>query len=468
MPDQARADVNGAVSFWWADAGGLPRPRAPLSSTGVDVDVAIIGAGFTGLWTAYYLARSAPGLRIALLDREFAGFGASGRNGGWLTGEFGWSPERYARHTSRDAVIAFRRALARTVDIVIEEAAEAGIDADIVKAGALRIATNPAQVERLRVTIEHERDWGADLQESLWLNDNQLARRLHATGALAGDWTPQAARVQPAKLVRGLADAVERLGVHIYERTAVTAIRPHLVATDRGPVRAQTIVRATEGFTAGLPGARRDWLPMNSAMIVTAPLTDRQWEAIGWSGCELLGDTAHAYLYAQRTREGRIAVGGRGIPYRFGSATDVRGATQQATIAMLNAMLLRLFPALRGIRIDHAWCGVLAVPRDWCATVGLDRRTGIGWAGGYVGVGVAASNLAGRTLRSLILGWDDEETGLPWVNRTVRRWEPEPLRWLGVQGLYALYRAADTREHQRDSDRTSRLAILADALAGRG
>ena len=273
------------------------------------------------------------------------------------------------------------------------------------------------------------------------------------------------ARVQPAKLVRGLAEAVERRGVRIAEQTEVLAIEPARVRTARGTVRAPIVLRCTEGFSATLPGARREWLPLNSAQVITEPLPESAWREIGWDGHEILGDFANAYCYCQRTREGRIAVGGRGTPYRFGSAIDSRGAPDPATVEGLVAILHRHFPAARGARIAHAWCGVLGVPRDWCATVGLDAGTGIGWAGGYVGVGVSTSNLAGRTLADLALGRTTELTQLPWVNRRVRRWEPEPLRWLGVHGMYALLRAGDRREQTGGAP--SRLAVLGNWLTGR-
>ena len=274
------------------------------------------------------------------------------------------------------------------------------------------------------------------------------------------------ARVQPAKLVQGLAKAVERLGVTIFEGTAVTGLEKGVVTTDRGRVTAPVIIRATEGSTAGLPGLSKTWLPLNSAQIVTEPLPDALWDEIGWKGYEVLGDGAHAYCYAQRTREGRIAMGGRGVPYRFGSKTDHNGETQAETIRQLTDILHRHFPQVRQVKIDHAWCGVLGVPRDWCATVGLDRKTGIGWAGGYVGVGVSTSNLSGQTLADLVLGRNTDLTRLPWVNRQVRAWEPEPLRFLGVHSMYRLFHMADRME-ARPGAGPSPLAAFANRLTGR-
>ncbi|MCD2175702.1 NAD(P)/FAD-dependent oxidoreductase [Rhizobium sp. C4] len=456
--------MNGNVSFWYADLGGLPKKRPGLPGDR-QADICIIGAGYTGLWTAYYLKKTNPSLSIVIVEREFAGFGGAGRNGGWLSGGFDWSREKYLKGSSRQAVIAMQRAMAGTVDEVIRIAALEGIDADILRADNLVVATNVAQMERLIDDHKTMLDWEVPAEKIGLLSAHEAAERVCVAGVRGGLVTRGMARVQPAKLARGLAKAVERLGVTIYEGTAVTGYRNGVVETDLGNVRAPVILRATEGFTAGLKGHEREWLPLNSAQIVTEPLPDALWDEIGWRGHELLSEGAHAYCYAQRTREGRIAMGGRGVPYRFGSRTDVNGQTQDATIAQLQAILFRLFPQVKGIGIDHAWCGVLGVPRDWCTTAGFDVASGIGWAGGYVGLGVSSSNLAGRTLTDLVLKRDTELVRLPWVNRSVSRWEPEPLRWLGVHTMYQLYRLADEREAQ-GLGRTSRLARFADKLTG--
>ncbi|PBC04498.1 FAD-binding oxidoreductase [Mesorhizobium sp. WSM3860] len=455
---------NGDISFWYADLGAVPAPRPPLPGD-IDADVAIVGAGYTGLWTAYYLKKAQPSLRIVLLERDFAGFGASGRNGGWLSGGFGWSREKYLKTSTRQGVTAMQKAMAGCVDEVIRVATAEDIDADIRRVDNLTVATNPAQLERVREACETIRSWDADPERIELLDAEATRARINIANVMGGFVIRGQARVQPAKLVRGLAEAVERLGVPIYEKTTVTSIAKGRVATDRGTVRAETIIRATEGFTAGIPGEERTWLALNSAQIVTEPLPQELWREIGWEGHELLGNAAHAYCYAQRTREGRIAMGGRGVPYRYGSRTDVNGRTQQATIDQLHTILTTLLPQTAGCRVDHAWCGVLGVPRDWCTTVGLDPRTRIGWAGGYVGLGVSSSNLSGRTLADLILGNDTELTRLPWVNRKVRPWEPEPLRWLGVHSMYQLYRIADQRE-AAGLARTSKLAALADSITG--
>jgi glycine/D-amino acid oxidase-like deaminating enzyme len=205
---------------------------------------------------------------------------------------------------------------------------------------------------------------------------------------------------------------------------------------------------------------------MNSSLVVTEPISAEVWAEIGWEGLEVLGDMAHAYMYAQRTADGRIAFGGRGVPYRYGSRIDTDGQTPASTVQALGELMTRFFPALGSPRLAHAWSGVLGVPRDWSAGVTYDAVTGLGHAGGYVGTGVAATHLAGRTMADLILGHDTERSRLPWVGHRTRRWEPEPLRWMGVQTMYAAYRAADRAEDARRRT-TSPLARLADRVSGR-
>ncbi|WP_374646202.1 NAD(P)/FAD-dependent oxidoreductase [Tabrizicola sp.] len=458
---------NGDVSFWYAQMGGTPGYRPPLPGDR-SVDVCIIGAGYTGLWTAWYLKTLQPDLSVAVVEREFAGFGASGRNGGWLTGGFSWSREKYlAGGGTREGVIAMGHALRGTVAEVMRVAEEQGIAADILPTDGLTVACTPAQLQRMRETYEEEIAWGTPKTRIEMIGGEEMRARIKVKDAMGALVTHGVARVQPAKLARGLAAAVERLGVQIWEQTTVTGMEKGRVHTDRGTVTAPVIVRATEGFTPGLPGQSRKILPLNSAIVVTEPVPETVWQQIGWNGYELLGDASHTYSYAQRTADNRIAMGGRGVPYRFGSKTDLRGQTQDATIDKLQGILRRLLPEAADLKLSHGWCGVLGVPRDWCASVGFDRKSGMAWAGGYVGLGVSTSNLSGQTLADLILGRDTGLVTLPWVNRKVREWEPEPFRWLGVHGMYQLYYRADAQEARSGGVRTSALAKLANKLTGR-
>ena len=456
--------VNGRVAFWYRDQPVTVR-RPPLDAD-TSVDVAIVGGGYTGLWSAYYLKRAQPDLRVVVLEAEFAGYGASGRNGGWLRAEPPGQLRRYAKTHGWLAAVALQQEMFRSVDEVIAVARAEGIDAEIVKHGMLHIATNPAQHARLRqLTRDLRRQgWGED--DLVDLSLREVVDRILVPGVRGAQFSPHGARLQPAKLVRGLAAAVERLGVTIHEDTRVEQILPRRAVTGRGTVHAQYVLLAVEGFTAGLPGHHRDLLPMNSSMIVTEPLPPDAWREIGWAGAELLGDVAHSFAYLQRTPDGRIVVGGRGIPYRFGSRTDNDGSTDRRTRHQLHTQLVRYFPAAAQVPIAHTWSGVLGVPRDWTAGVSVDQETGLCRAGGYVGHGVTSTNLAGRTVADLILRRDTPLVRLPWVDRPVRRWEPEPLRWIGARSLYAAYRAADRAEHV-GGPRTSRLARAADLISGR-
>lgn len=344
--------VNGGISFWYAD-DGFPGAREPLGGD-ASADVVIVGGGYTGLWTAYYLKKAVPFLRITVLEQKFCGYGASGRNGGWLYNGIA-GRDRYAKLHGHEAAVRLQKAMNDTVDEVVRAVGEEGFDAGLHKGGVLEVARTPAQLARLRAFHEHELSYGEKDRELY--GARETAERIRVADAVGSSWTPHGARVHPAKLVKGLAAAVEALGVTVHEQTPVTEIRPKHAVTPYGTVRAPYVLRCTEGFTAALKGQRRTWLPMNSSMIATEPLTDAQWAAIGWEGRQTLGDMAHAYMYAQRTADGRIALGGRGVPYRFGSRTDNDGRTQAATVEALREVLVGFFPMLAGTRIAHAWSG---------------------------------------------------------------------------------------------------------------
>jgi glycine/D-amino acid oxidase-like deaminating enzyme len=450
-------------SFWLDQLAPEP-PRAPLDGR-QEADVCVVGGGFTGLWTAYELKRSEPRLKVLVLEAEQVGFGASGRNGGWVLGMVSGSPSAWQRRAGPDAPRRMSRAIQDTVAEIGAAVAREQIKCDWHQGGSVTVAQTETQLERIKAELEHEIAWAGE--DCAWqlLDAAQLAQRVAVDHGLGAVYTRACARIQPAALARGLARAIEAAGASIHEASRVISIEPHRVQTVAGQVTARHILLATEAYTANLPERHRALLPLNSSMIVTEPLDAGLWRQLGWENAETMLDGSHLYTYSQRTADGRVAIGGRGVPYRFGSRTDREGAVPARTVAELRERLRQLFPALQDVGIDRAWHGVLGVSRDWCPTVSLNRVSGLGYAGGYAGEGVAASNLAARTLRDLVLGRDSELTRLPWVDSAPRRWEPEPLRFLGARGIYALYREADRRE--ANSGHASRVAKLAKVISGR-
>jgi glycine/D-amino acid oxidase-like deaminating enzyme len=459
----------GSLSLWWDGLSQEVVARPPLERD-IDVDVAVVGGGFTGLWTAYSLALADPTLRIAVVEAEVAGFGASGRNGGWCSALFAASDARLAREHGVPAARSMRRTMQATVDEVGRSAASEGIDCRFAKGGTVVAARNAAQVQSARAEVAEAHALGMDEADLRWLERDEAEKLLGVEGLLGATYTPHCAALDPARLVRGLAAAVERRGVTLYEGTRATAIEPGegarrpVVTTVRATVRADVVVRAVEGWTPSLRGQQRKLLPVYSLMIATEPLPDTFWSGAGLAQRETFADHRHLIIYGQRTADGRVAFGGRGAPYHFASA--VRDSYDRAPRIhdALRRSLVELFPALSGARITHRWGGPLGVPRDWYSSVGLHRSSGMAWAGGYVGDGVSTTNLAGRTLADLIVGRDSDLVHLPWVGHASPDWEPEPLRWLGVNASLWAMKVADRSEERRGEP--SRLAARMERLLG--
>jgi glycine/D-amino acid oxidase-like deaminating enzyme len=257
---------------------------------------------------------------------------------------------------------------------------------------------------------------------------------------------------------------VERRGVRVHEQTRVTSITPGRAVTDHGTVRADVVVRATEGYPPTVAGPRRAVAPVHSLIIATEPLPAGVWEEIGLRRRETFTDHRHLIIYGQRTADDRLVFGGRGAPYQFGSRTISEFAAGHRVFRHLHRTLVDLLPVVAGSKVTHSWGGALGVPRDWCASVGLDRSTGLAWAGGYVGDGVSTTNLAGRTLADLVLDRETALVRLPWVGHRSRPWEPEPLRWMGINAGLRAATAADLEE--RLTGRPSRIARLVQPLVG--
>ena len=453
-------------SLWWEtlppSLAGASRP--PLSGDAT-ADVAIVGAGYTGLWTAYYLLRHDPSLRVVVLEREVAGYGASGRNGGWVSALFPVAGERLAREVGRDQALAMLRSLQRTVDEVGTVAAREGIDCHYAKGGTVVLARSGVQLARARSEVESAHALGLTDADVRLLSAAEARERVPATEVRGATYTPHCAAIHPARLVRGLAQVVERMGARIHEGTAVTSLEPGVARTPTGSVKAEVVVRATEGYTAGLPGQRRAIAPVYSLLVATDPLPPDVLSHIGLGARETFADERHLIIYGQRTADDRIAFGGRGAPYHYASRVEPAFDEEPRVFDELRRVLVDLFPTLADVGISHRWGGPLGIARDWHPSVGLDRGTGLAWAGGYVGDGVAATNLAGRTLADLVLRRDTERTHLPWVNHRSRRWEPEPFRWLGVNAGLRVMGSADHVEEKRGRP-AKRASVMSRFLGG--
>jgi glycine/D-amino acid oxidase-like deaminating enzyme len=413
------------------------------------------------LWTAYYLAQ-ATDADIVVIDAEHVGFGASGRNGGWCSALFPASLESLSRlpGSSRSAALAQADALRATIDEIGRVVQAEGIDCGWAKGGTVIAARSAAQWARAQAEYEHALRWGrSDLR---LLDGDEAAARINASKTVGATFTRDCAALHPGRLAHGLAAACERLGVEIFHQSRATAMAPGTVTTERGRLHADVVVRATEGYTATLPGHRRAIAPVYSLVTATAPLTADLWSEIGLAERETFADHRHVVVYGQRTADDRLVFGGRGAPYHLGSRIRPRFDHAPLVFDMLRRTLVEMFPVLSDIETTHTWGGVLGVPRDWCASVGFDRTTGLGWAGGYVGDGVSTTNLAGRTLRDLVLGAETDLTALPWVGHRSPRWEPEPVRWLGINAGLRAMMLADAEE--RATGRPSRIARLVKPL----
>jgi len=432
-----------SISYWFDSLGAEPELRPPLSGN-LDVDVAIVGGGFTGLWTAYYLMLADPSCRVAVIERETAGFGASGRNGGWCVALIHGLDHYFARDPQSGA--ALRDAMKASVDEVGAVCETEGIAADFHKGGGLTVATNALQAERLGEGLKLQREIGWTEDDVQWLEPDELTARIRVSSSYGGTFNVNTAAVNPAKLARGVADAAERRGASIYEQTTALSVEPGRVQTSHGTVRARRIVMALDAHVTQLPGYRRNVLPTYEHMIATEPFSDRTWEEIGLSKRGLFGDTSRLFTYAQRTADNRIAIGGRSVAYHFGSGIRPRFEKNRHVERKLVDSLREMLPQLGEFAVTHRWGGVLGLPRDFISSISLDETTGIAGVGSYSGEGVCPSNLAGRTLCDFALGRKTPLTELPWVGHRSPRWEPEPLRWLGVQAGVILSASTDRTE----------------------
>jgi glycine/D-amino acid oxidase-like deaminating enzyme len=432
-------------SFWLETAGENLTPRASLACS-QEVDIAILGGGYSGLWTAYYLKRANPDFRIAILEREIVGFGASGRNGGWCSSRFPVTPtvlgERFGDGVARNLLLVMFDA----VDEIGRVCSREGIAADYRKGGILTVARGGHQEPSLRASYEGYCRLGLE-NYFQFLSAEESRERVNITNVRAGLYTPESASIHPAKLARGLARTLEKQGVAIYEQTEVTDVvggrAPRLVSRS-GELRAkQGVLLAGEAYLTKLRKFHRTLLPMYSLISITEPLTPAQWAEVGWQNHESLASYRLTVDYLTRTADGRILFGSRGAPYRFGSLITDDQDRHELTHSRIHHLVGEWFPALKGIQFTHNWGGPVGMPRDWMPAVRFDPATYIGFIGGYTGQGVATSNLAGRVMAALLTEPTSPIARLPMAQRRSPNWEMEPLRWLVVRYMQKAFQRMD-------------------------
>ncbi len=434
-------------SFWLDTIPGSLAPRAALEDD-IEVDIAIVGAGYTGLWTAWYLQQHHPGLNIVILEAEIAGFGASGRNGGWcasyITGIEHWfdDPE------TRAGAVRLQRQMFDAVKEVGHVTQQESIDCHFDQSGALEVAVLPVHLKRLREELEYMHAQGFTDTDYRWLSPDETRGMINIDKVGGGLLMSHCAAIHPARLARGLAERVEKQQVRLYEKTPVLEITGRQLRTPHGKVTAQTIVLATEGYTNTLPDQQRRLVPVHSMMVVTEPLNTEQLKAIGSPDRYTFGTPDHIVTYGQLTNDNRIAFGCRGS-YCYGSRVHDFDPLE-AEFGLVRKTLLRFFPDLKDIRFTHAWGGPMGVSRSLRPSINHDPVKGLAWAGGYFGNGVGAANLAGRTLADLVLGRDTQRVDTPWVNPPDGhdKWEPEPVRWLGINTRRQFMQLADKAEYR--------------------
>lgn len=429
------------MSLWWSlvdhpvfTPGKLDRPW----------DVVIVGGGFSGLWTAHHLKEWEPTLRIAVLEKNLVGSGASGRNGGWVSALYPIEGHKILKHSTAESIFSLHYHLRKTIDDIGDFAMREGINCGFAKGGSLTIARNEGQLKRLTSHIE---------PEYTLLGAGETKSRIHMSGALGSTFTPHCAAINPASLVAGLARSLERRGVSIFENSEGVISSRNSVSVDGNVLESKFIVRATEAYHEG----SRDQVPIYSLMIATEPLPPQVFEEIRISDRETFAEASHLVTYAQRTADERLAVGGRGAPYTWGSRRRDASEHHRKDHQRLREMATDWFPILSKFEFTHSWGGAVGVTRDWAPYV--RTRENYGEMGGYAGDGVALSYLAAGAMADLILEKKTDRALLPFVQWKSPQWEPEPLRWLAINGAIKLSGLAD-KEERRTKQSSGIMKIL--------
>ena len=419
---------------WWLDEALEARgeePGAPALEREIDVDVAIVGGGYTGLWTALALRERNPDLGIAVLEAEIVGWGPSGRNGGFVNGY--WTHVVSARSSlTDDEALALARAGEKIVPAVRELCERRGEDVWLVEAGYLKVSAAPVQDAALAKAAEGAKELGAP-DQAVPLSAEEVARRIRSPRFRAGVFFPDGATVQPARLARALRRAVLDEGIALHERTRVTRLEPgspNVLETPRGRVRARDVVVAVNAAATGWKPVARYLTNFGSYIVLTEPVPDLA-ERIGWTGGEAVSDGRMFIHYFRTTPDGRVAMGSGSGPIGFGGRVDGRFTGDVATARRAELGLRRFFPQLDDVKIERAWGGPIDVSADRLPFFGTVDGSRVHYGVGYTGHGAGPSWLGGQILASLALGSHDDWTALPLVGRRIKPLVPDPLKSVG-------------------------------------
>ena len=416
-------------------------------------DVAIIGAGFSGLWSAFHLKQFQPNLKIAIFEKEYVGFGASGRNGGWASAEYPTSSNRLIKENGLESYKNLRAAITKSIDEIGQIAKSNDWQIDYAKGGSLLFARGNAQLSRISKEIDEEHQL---------LNKSQTTELLNIPSALGSVFTPHCAALNPFKLVRALADHLEKLGVMIYEQSSVSEIRDKQVEVNGFNVNCTFSIRATEAFTP------RKWMgnrqiPIYSLMVATEPLSNEVIKEIRNTQRATFQEACHLITYAQITGDNRLALGGRGVRYKLYSRLSERSEIDNRMHSALEKRAKSWFPQIANTKFEYRWGGAVALTRRWQAYLNFDHTTGRAEIGGYVGDGVTLSYLVAKTLAEKMS--NVKTANLPFIDQRIGRWEPEPIRYLAVNAGFKATVMADYEE--KITKRPSLIAAIIDPLINR-
>jgi glycine/D-amino acid oxidase-like deaminating enzyme len=436
---------------WWLDEAGEVDEAPPLEGD-VEADVAVVGGGYTGLWTALAVRERESSARVVVLEAETCGAGPSGRNGGFCHGY--WAPLANLREVLGDAGAL---EVARAAEWIIPAVRALEGDFWLREGGMLKVSAAPAQDEAVDRVVEAARALGVE-EEAVPLSREELAARIRSPVFRKGVYFRECATVQPARLVRALRTAVQRVAA-LYERSPVTRIEPGVVTTSRGRVRAPEVVVATNAWMTGWRPLRGKVTNFGSYVVLTEPVPELV-ERIGWTSGEAVIDGRMFLHYFRTTNDGRVLMGSGSGPIGFGGRVDDRFSRDRATAARAEAGLRRLLPDLAEARIERAWGGPIDVSADHLPFFGTVPGERVHFGAGYSGHGVGPSWLGGQILASLATGRDDEWTALPLATRRVPRLPPEPLTRIGGGLVRAAIMACEAAE-----ERGARAPLVARAAA---